>query len=227
MFNLNLARIGNKDCIKYFSRYSSKAEIKDAILLCGTNKKAKEKNEQELALIRQKEYCFESFVDGDVKASDKVTEDELKLKVGARVMTLVNDQDDRYKNGSFGTITKIVKEDALVYVQMDSGERVAIEPYTWEIKGYSTNNKGKLEKKTVGTFTQLPLKLAYAITIHKSQGQTYDKVNVNPYCWDYGQLYVALSRCKTINTMHLTQYIKPDFLKASPEVIKFYASLNK
>jgi ATP-dependent exoDNAse (exonuclease V) alpha subunit len=224
---LNKARLGDKSCITYFQKYSSRYEIKDAILLCGTNKKAKEKNDQELSLINEKEYCFESFVEGEVKSSDKVTEDELRLKVGARVMTLVNDQEDRYKNGSFGTITQIDSKSSTVYVQIDSGVKVAIEPYTWEIKGYSTDSKGKLEKNTIGTFTQLPLKLAYAITIHKSQGQTYDKVNVNPYCWDYGQLYVALSRCKTINKMHLTQYIKPDFLKASPEVIKFYNSLSR
>ena len=85
--------------------------------------------------------------------------------------------------------------------------------------------KEKLELTEIGSFTQIPLKLAYAITIHKSQGQTYDKVNLDPYCWDCGQLYVALSRCKTIENMHLTQLIKPRFLRASKEVINFYRSL--
>jgi ATP-dependent exoDNAse (exonuclease V) alpha subunit len=225
MLSLNKARLGDKSCISYFQNYSSRNEIKDAILLCGTNKKAKEKNTYELGLIPSKSKIFQSKITGEVKDSDKVTEDSLELKVGARVMTLVNDKEDNYKNGSFGTIKAFNSSENTITVLIDSGVTVDIEKYTWEIKGYDVDEHNKLKQKTIGTFTQFPLKLAYAITIHKSQGQTYDKVNVNPYCWDYGQLYVALSRCTNIETMHLTQYIKPDFLKASPEVIKFYKSL--
>lgn len=226
--NLNDARLGRYNCISYFSEKSCKNEIKQAILLCGTNKAVIERNNTELDKLTTKVVEYESLSVGEVNDSDKMAPDLIKLKLGARVMTLVNDFKERYQNGSFGTVIELSEN--YVIVIMDSGETVKIEPYTWSIKGYKLvkdkeTGKEKLELTEIGSFTQIPLKLAYAITIHKSQGQTYDKVNLDPYCWDCGQLYVALSRCKTIENMHLTQLIKPRFLRASKEVINFYRSL--
>ena len=231
--NLNGARLGKRSSISYFSKVSARNEIENAILLCGTNKAVLKKNEEELEKIKSKLVEYESIITGEVRESDKMVPDIIQLKVGARVMTVVNDIEDRYRNGSFGTVVKLNENS--VIVKLDTGLTVEITRYQWKVQDYklaepSNNGKkddkpSKLTQQTIGIFEQFPLKLAYAITIHKSQGQTYDAVNLNPYCWDCGQLYVALSRVRDAKNMHLTQPIKDSFLRASKEVINFYNSL--
>lgn len=220
---LNQARVGDMSCLYYLESESKDSEISDAIYLSGRNSEVSEINNRKLCEIHEETYVFHSNVTGDVKFSDKVTEDVLYLKKGARVMTLINDSDDMYRNGSFGTVVKCssMYDKQRVVVKIDNGPEVAIEPFTWEIADYSVIS-GKFERVVVGTFTQIPLKLAYAVTIHKSQGQTYDKVNLNPECWDVGQLYVALSRVRSIEGLYLTKRIEPRFLTASDMVKLFY-----
>lgn len=216
---LSMARVGNKDCIPYFQYQSCVVPKENAIMLCGTNKAALEKNEEELNKIEGESREYIASIVGDVKKSDKVTDDVLVLKVGARVMTLVNDEMDRYRNGSFGTVVAMFEDH--VALKMDTGVYVNIPKYDWDVITYKLEDK-KLTQTVVGTFTQLPLKLAWAITIHKSQGQTYDAVNLNPWSWDAGQLYVALSRVKSIDGLYLTQNIQDKFLIAAPDVLRFY-----
>lgn len=229
---LNMARKGDIRSLDFFRRCSSSKAIEDAIYLCGTNKRAKEQNDYFFSKLDGETFKYYSEIEGEVKDSDKMTEDELEFKVGARVMTLTNDLFDRYQNGSLGVITKCT--DKGVEVRIDkTGNKVFIEPYTWEIKGYSLKSnpdkagESKLSKDTIGTFTQLPLKMAFAITIHKSQGQTYDKVNLNPYCWDCGQLYVALSRVRTIDGLFIDGFMSNKFLIVSQDVVAFYQSLRR
>lgn len=216
---LSMARVGNRDCIPYFQYQSCVVPKENAIMLCGTNKAALEKNEEELNKIEGESREYIASIVGDVKKSDKVTDDILVLKVGARVMTLVNDEMDRYRNGSFGTVVAMFED--RVALKMDTGVYVNIPKYDWDVITYKLEDK-KLTQTVVGTFTQLPLKLAWAITIHKSQGQTYDAVNLNPWSWDAGQLYVALSRVKSIDGLYLTQNIQDKFLIAAPDVLRFY-----
>ena len=223
VLNLNKARTGDLSCITYFNRNCSKEEFKDTILLCGTNKDAENRNISEMNKITSKPKRYQAVITGEVKESDKMTYDILDLKVGARVITLVNDKDELYKNGSLGTITRMTNNG--VYVKFDDGGEFYIEYYCWEICNYKLQN-GKVIKEVIGTFEQLPLKIAYAITIHKSQGQTYEKANINPYCWDYGQLYVALSRVKSIEGIHLTSLIQNRFLKTSRDVQNYYRNLK-
>ena len=224
---LNLARIGNKNCIPWLNKNSCKYELDNAITLCGTNKRAKEKNHDELAKIQGKEIKYTAQQWGQINASDKVVDDEITLKIGCRVMTVLNDTNQRYVNGSFGTVIDAFEDG--IRVKFDDGCKADVYINTWSIEKYTVKydeetKQRKLVKETIGEFKQIPVKLAYAITIHKSQGQTYERVNFEPYCWDYGQLYVGLSRVKTIGGLFLEQDIKPEWLIASDKVKDFYRS---
>jgi hypothetical protein len=133
---------------------------------------------------------------------------------------LVDDPNgEDYKNGSLGTIIEC-NEDT-VCVEWDSGIRSIVGYHTWAKLNYKVD-EGKLVASKIGEMSQIPLKLAYAITIHKSQGQTFEKVNVKPYCFASGQLYVALSRCTNIDNLHIDGRIQKAYLKAAQEVIDFF-----
>ena len=225
--NLNYIRYGDYRGIRYFNEMSKKHEIKDAILVCGTNKAVNQKNEAEYKKIKNKEFIYDAEIDGEVAESDKIVPDKLKLKVGCRVMTVINDYAGKYQNGTLATVTYLDEEKIIILT--DDGEQAEIEPYTWDINNYSANNiksKVKIKLDCIGTYTQYPLRLAYAVTVHKSQGQTFDKVNLNPYCWDCGQLYVALSRVRNINGLYLTEPIRASYLIASSKVKEFYMSIR-
>ena len=226
---LNMARKGDRSCIDFLNKNHHLAEIDDSIILSSTNREVAKINEKKLKSIKGKEFSFYSEERGDVKVSDRPTEQELKLKVGARVILLVNDKDMKYQNGSLATIKKINMKNESITVLVE-GNAIEIGKYKWSIEDsfIEKDEKGRkrLVKKEIGYFKQFPMRLAYAITIHKSQGQTYEKVNIDPYCWASGQLYVALSRAKTLKNMHLKTPIKDEFLVVSDSVMKFYDELT-
>jgi len=215
---LDLARIGDTSCLEYFNDQVIMDEPDpEAIYLVPTNAKANRINQQKLAEIDGDEYVFTATKEGTVNKGDEAADLELVLKPGARVIALCNE--DNFKNGQLGTVKKI--NDRSVKVIWDNNQKSDVKYHEWEISRPIWNGE-TIEHDTIGTFKQIPLRLAYAITIHKSQGQTYPKAIVDPSCFDVGQLYVALSRCESINGLSLTQRIWPSALKSSPEVVDFY-----
>lgn len=225
--NLNRVRVGEKAYIDYIFNNACNKEIESAITICGTNAEANKKNEIELSKINSPYVTYTAELNGDVNQSDVTVDFNLVLKEGARVMTLVNAKGDGYRNGQLGVVVALY--DNSVVIQMDDGYIQYVDRFEFEVFRYELENVDgvqKLVEKRVGSVKQFPVKLAYAITIHKSQGQTYDAVNLSPYSWDCGQLYVAISRVKSLDKLHFNY--KPDmqYIVVSLNVIKFYNSLN-
>ena len=227
--NLNKARYGDGSCEDYFNGRLNAPLANDGVSITSWNKVAQELNEEAIKKIPSKIWTSKAKYVGNFKAGDCLAEDILSLKVGARVMTLVNDKDGMYQNGSLGTVTAVNLEN--VSVKIDSnGYIVKIEPNTWKSYKYTvkevTDSNGetiqKLEKEIVGTCTQFPIKLAYAITVHKSQGQTFDSVQLYPKSFSSGQLYVALSRVRDINGLCLKEKMNAYHLKCDATVKNFY-----
>jgi len=149
----------------------------------------------------------------------------LELKPFAMVMMLNNDKENRWANGSMG----FIKSFGNGYINIEiNGVTHIVEPYTWEKSKYVTDYyTGKIRKETIAEFTQYPMQLAYAITIHKSQGQTFDNVtiDISGGAFAHGQTYVALSRCKTLEGITLNQRIKRSDIITDKRIIEFYKTL--
>ncbi len=235
---LNRARQGDAGCVDYFNgRSKSSREYcpDDAIFLCPSNNLAKRINKEHLEALDEKIKTFIASRKGEVKDSDmRLVEEKLELAEGARVMSLVNEAEGRYVNGSMGYVIGF-GEDCTVRVLFDNGQVCEIEPKTWEINKPSivpgVDEFGmpadRVENEKIGEFTQVPLKLAYAVTIHKSQGLTFDKVVVGTNVFAPGQLYVALSRCTSADGLTVTPKIDPGRLRANREVVDFYDGLER
>ncbi|MEG1909432.1 MAG: AAA family ATPase [Bacteroidales bacterium] len=194
------------------------------ITLTTHNNQSKELNEQKLKAIKSSSFSFNATIQGEFPEYSYPTEYKLSLKKGAQVMFVKNDSsvEKRYFNGKIGVITQISK--AGIEVQCPNEEDpIEVSPETWKNTKYSINETTKeIVESVEGSFTQYPLKLAWAITIHKSQGLTFEKVIIDAQrAFAHGQVYVALSRCKSLEGLVLKSLIGPDSLKEDIQVDTF------
>lgn len=182
-------------------------DIEGYITLCTHNVQADRINEAKLRSIPSKTQVFTARIEGKFPEYSYPTEFELKLKVGAQVMFVKNDPSPEklFYNGKIGMITDI--EDETVFVRCpDDEDEIAVSTLLWENVKYSIDEKtSEIKEETEGSFSQVPLKLAWAITIHKSQGLTFERAIIDAEAsFAHGQVYVALSRCKTLEGMVLS-----------------------
>ena len=223
--NINKIRVGSKAYIEQIVSMSSPVKIDRGIMICSVNSEVNRINTEELNKIPGKSVTYTAQKTGDATEQDVIADEMLTLKLGARVMVLANI--DQAANGTLGVVKGLYSDG--VVVELDNGVQVALGEYKWEVYNYrlvEVDGEEKLEQFVSGTFTQIPLKLAYAITIHKSQGQTYDSINISPYCWECGQLYVAISRARDIARVYFNYKPSTSYIVVSLNVIKFYNSLQ-
>ncbi|MCH5346986.1 MAG: AAA family ATPase [Muribaculaceae bacterium] len=184
-------------------------------------------NEQRLRAIDSPEYTFIGTISGDFPENSLPTSLQLTLKKGAQVLFIKNDREKRWVNGTLGRITSI--DDKSLEVEVDGGERYWVEPETWSNIKYEYDEKSKkVVEKELGNFTQFPLKPAWALTIHKSQGLTFDRVNIDigRGAFASGQSYVALSRCRSLEGMTLLSPLNERDMVVNPAIIEFARNFN-
>lgn len=199
------------------------ADEEGYITLSSHNRTARSINQERLELLQGKTFTFKAEVNGDFPESMYPNEEELHFKVGAQVMFNKNDTGEvrEYFNGKIGTITRAIGDE--ITVKCPDGAVITVVPVDWENRKYSLNAKKEVEEDIVGTYTQHPLRLAWAITIHKSQGLTFDKVIIDAgAAFAHGQVYVALSRCKTFEGIVLRTKIGDHSVKTDA-VVKSYS----
>ncbi len=180
------------------------------IRLTTHNRIADSYNEQQLTCIDEPSHSFDAVIEGNFPELSYPTDARLELKVGAQVMFVRNDPsaEKRYFNGKIGVITDFYEEFIIVRCP-DDDEPIAVEPIEWENCKYVINEQTQeIDTEVQGVFRQYPLRLAWAITIHKSQGLTFDRAIIDAaYAFASGQVYVALSRCRTLEGLVLASPI--------------------
>jgi hypothetical protein len=200
------------------------------ISLTSTNDLADDINEKRLAELKGKVWKAQGDVTGDFSKEYLPTAVELQLKKGAQIMMLNNDSYGQWINGTIGRVKKFAKDEDgedVIIAELDNGETVEISPYTWKIYKFFLKNE-ELRSEEVGSFCQYPVRLAFAVTIHKSQGKTFEKViiDVGRGTFAHGQMYVALSRCTALTGMVLRNPLKKSHVMMDWQVVKFLTGMQ-
>ena len=201
-----------------------------AIVLTSTNRRADAINSARLRALKTEEFTYEADTTGDFKTGSKSrfpAPNTLVLKVGAQVMFLRNSREQGFVNGSMGTVTDLSEDEIEVRIEDEWGGSVAtIETSEWESNKYKYDpDTSRIQSEVVGTFTQYPLTLAWATTIHKSQGKTFDRVTLDltDRAFEHGQVYVALSRCRTLDGLSLRVPLRARDIIVDSSVETFFA----
>jgi len=226
--NIRKGKATREDLLKLNQRTLVDAPKDDMVItLSSTNKRVDSINASRLDAIEEEAFTFEGKIVNDFDPNKVPVSKELTLKKGAQVMFCRNDQQRRWANGTLGKVTDISGNS--IWVATEDGREHNVERTTWEaIKYVYDRDKKKVEKTVIGSYTQYPLKLAWAITIHKSQGMTFDKMTLDlgSGIFSDGQLYVALSRVKSLDGLFLTRPILFSYVRGSNEVISYSQNYN-
>lgn len=205
--------------------FESPAAFENCIILAPTNRDAAWRNTAYLSGLQGPEFVYEAVMDESFQKKTTPADQTLRLKKGAKIMMIVND--DNWVNGDIGTVYDLGPD--FIKVEL-KGCVYQVEPHVWEDVRYEYNAlTQKLEPKVKGFFKQYPLKLAWAITIHKSQGLTFDNVylDIGRGAFAPGQTYVALSRCRTLAGLHLRKEILVKDVLCDARVKNFFAYVRK
>lgn len=201
---------------------------KIVMTLAGRRDTVKRINDYHLERLETEPVTYRGLVEGDFPATAYPTDLELTLKKGAQVIFLRNDPERRFVNGTIGIVS--ATDDDKLTVRLENGSDIAVEPVLWEnvVYEYDTATK-RVSSRVKGTFTQFPIKAAWALTIHKSQGLTFDNVRIDlggGGAFAGGQVYVALSRCTSLEGISLRSRIDARDVFVSPEVLRFSRTFN-
>jgi ATP-dependent exoDNAse (exonuclease V) alpha subunit len=245
---LNNVRIGEVDYAS-LSRINKTCVVNTAnpftVFLASTNRMVDEMNNKKMNELDTEEFYHQADITGSIQVGQMPTEEHLSLKVGCQLMLVNNDKQGRWVNGTTGmlesvgstTYTKTIYneeediyeeaeiESPCLHIRLSNNNRITVTPNTWEVTVLELN-KNKVSPKTIGTFTQFPVRVAWAFTVHKSQGKTYDHVAIkfdHRPMYSPGQLYVALSRCTSLEGIRLSRPIRMSDVVTSKKVKEFYA----
>ncbi len=192
------------------------------ITLTTHNRTANRINQEKLSALKSKAYTYEAEIEGIFNENAYPVEPELRLKEGAQVMFVRNDSEGRYYNGKIAEVVDTSSDE--LSVRFEDGQRLVIERVTWPNKRYTLNKEtNTITEKEIGSFSQFPLRLAWAITVHKSQGLTFEKMIVDlGNTFASGQAYVALSRCTSLEGLVLMSKIDQANVIVSKQIISYH-----
>lgn len=230
--------VSTSEDIKRLNSNSNPVDDEKAVYLCTTKKSVAKKNEMALKKLEGKTYKSNATVEGEFPKTSHPTEQELHLKVGCRLMLLCNSYEENayFVNGDLGTLTEVIEDNVFGYneitrliVTLDrTGEDVEVDKHTWDNTQYVIEENEETKEKTIiskiiGSFIQFPCMLGYALTIHKAQGKTLDHVviDLGRGAFAYGQSYVGVSRCTSLETLHFIRPIQAVDIFADPEVVSY------
>lgn len=228
---LNSIRDGNVQQIDFEllnARYNPNFEPlnESYVYLCSHNKMADDINQKKLKDLSSDLFTYQAKVFGNFRENQFPNEEVLELKLGAQVMFIRNDtsQDKKYYNGKLATVSYLTEDE--IFVILDGSEdEVSVKREVWEQKKYSLDKDKNIEEEVLGSFEQFPIRLAWAVTIHKSQGLTFDRLIVDAgQSFASGQVYVALSRCRTLEGIVLKSKITPEVIFSDHKIDNFQAS---
>lgn len=225
---MRVGEIGQKELDIFNEHVSSSDSLDDySVILTGFNKKAECINEVKLNALEGNEVIYDGIKTDDFKAGDCPAPEHLKLKIGAQVIFCRNDYSAKYANG---TIAKVIGlEDDEIQVQLENGNKIRVARTTWEsYKRIYNRQTRRIESEAVGSYTQFPLKLAWAITIHRSQGMTFDRMHFDLSWGTFaaGQAYVAISRMRSLEGLTMSNRLMAHHVTVNPEIKAFSNSFN-